>query len=641
MVSKEERLLELMERWYEGERSGQPSGVEELCAGCPELADELRQHIDEARWLERLAGGEETARDTGGCSDASPPTVSWVPEIEGRQRSLPSVPGYEGLEFLGGGGMGIVYRARDVRLDRVVALKLVRAERLTPEMLARLQAEARAVARLDHPHIVKVHAVGECSLPEGGAAVPYIALEYVAGGSLEKRLARQVLPPAEAGRLVMLLARAVHHAHERGIVHRDLKPDNVLLAPATSEPALNTALGCPKITDFGLARQARSERRLTGAGVAVGTPAYMAPEQAEGSGDVGPTADVWALGVILYRCLTGQLPFEAPGVVELLYKVCHQQPGALHELRPEVPAELERICLDCLLKDPTQRPTAPQLADRLERCLAAAGPQSETTVLPRMVRKPARRRLVLAALVGLVLLGVVFGLARVATRPGSKGEQETTTPAVVKPAAPLRIKQLLVNHYEEPDIADPVERGAIGEKSFAARFKDSVILKVVLSEPGYFYLIGFNFNGKEQLIWPANASGEGDEGTAPPRVERLHFPPNSANRLYLVEDDAKSGLQAYAVAASRQPLPAYREWRKGRDGVSWKALPAGKVVWQADPDWVSAVVPGKGLGRGGQRGKVKGAKGVPPLQELCQALRGGGVEVVEAIAFGVQAREDK
>jgi serine/threonine-protein kinase len=266
------------------------------------------------------------------------------------------VPGYEVLGELGRGGMGVVYRARQVALDRVVALKMVLAGcHAGPDELSRFRAEARAVARLSHPHVVQIHEVGEA----GG--LPFLSLEFVEGGSLAERLRAGPMAFPEAARLVAGLARAVEAAHRRGIVHRDLKPANVLLAPD----------GTPKITDFGLAKHLQGDSQQTASGAILGTPSYMAPEQAAGKrGKVGPAADVYSLGAILYELLTGRPPFQAATALDTVIQLTEEEPVPPRKLRPQAPRDLETICLKCLEKEPTRRyASAGALADDLRRYL--------------------------------------------------------------------------------------------------------------------------------------------------------------------------------------------------------------------------------------------------------------------------------
>ena len=252
-----------------------------------------------------------------------------------------AVAGYEVLGVLGRGGMGVVYKARQVGLNRLVALKMILSgDHAGERERARFRSEAEAVARIQHPNIIQIYDIGE----EAGR--PYFSLEYVDGGSLAVRIHGEPQPPREAARIVHLLAGAMDCAHRAGVVHRDLKPANVLL----------TADGQPKITDFGLAKRLQEGAGQTQSGSILGTPGYMAPEQAEGKNEeVGPPADVYALGAILYELLTGRMPFRAPTILETLEQVRTREPVAPAELQPGVPRDLDTICLKCLQKDPRRR----------------------------------------------------------------------------------------------------------------------------------------------------------------------------------------------------------------------------------------------------------------------------------------------
>jgi serine/threonine protein kinase len=266
----------------------------------------------------------------------------------------PQVRGYEILGELGSGGMGAVYRARQVSLNRPVALKVIRAgAQARPEDLMRFRAEAEAVARLRHPNIVQIYEIGE---HEGR---PYLALELVDGGSLAQRLGGTPLPPRQAADLLTQLAEAVHAAHQARVVHRDLKPANVLLSGG----------GVPKMTDFGLAKLLDADTGQTRSGAILGTPSYMAPEQATGRNkDVGPATDIYALGAILYETLTGRPPFTGATVLDTLEQVRSQEPVPPRYLQPKVPRDLETICLKCLRKDPGRRyGSARELAEDLRR----------------------------------------------------------------------------------------------------------------------------------------------------------------------------------------------------------------------------------------------------------------------------------
>jgi CHASE2 domain-containing sensor protein len=285
----------------------------------------------------------------------APSTV--VPEVRPAAKSL-RIPGYDILQELGQGGMGVVYKARQIMLRRIVALKMLRAGgNAGPDLLARFRVEAEAVARMQHPHIVQVYDYGEWRAGDVSPPMPYFVLEFVDGGNLSGKLRGQPLPVRQAVDLMVMLGRAVQHAHQRGVIHRDLKPANVLL----------TAEGVPKIADFGLAKMLDESSDLTQTGALLGTPSYMAPEQAAGQSRlIGPATDVYALGAILYELLTGRPPFKGDTILETLDQVRFRAPAPLSQLQPGLPPELEAICLKCLEKEPARRyPTAEALVQSL------------------------------------------------------------------------------------------------------------------------------------------------------------------------------------------------------------------------------------------------------------------------------------
>jgi predicted Ser/Thr protein kinase len=319
---------------------------------------------------------------------------------------LPAVPGYEVLEELGRGGMGVVFKARHAALGRVVALKMILAgaQAAAPER-GRFLAEARAVARLSHPGIVPVYEVGEHQ------GCPYFSLEFIAGGTLAQRTRGQPMPPRQAAVLVEQLARAVDYAHEHGVVHRDLKPQNVLL---TSGKVV------PRIADFGLAKVAEDATEgRTQTGMVLGTPSYMAPEQARGdSRQAGPPADIWALGAILYELLTGRPPFKADTTLKTLGQVLHDDPVSPRKLQPRVSRDLETVCLKCLEKDPARRyASAAALADDLLRFLAGRPVLARPLSAVQRLGRRCRRHPVVAALTAACLLALVGGLIWRQTRP--------------------------------------------------------------------------------------------------------------------------------------------------------------------------------------------------------------------------------
>jgi formylglycine-generating enzyme required for sulfatase activity len=352
--------------------------------------------------------------------------------------------GYVILGELGRGGMGIVYKAWQTVLNRFVALKMIRSGAdATPAELARFRVEARAVARLQHPNLVQIYEVGQ---QEGR---PFVALEYLAGGSLAQKLGEAPLPPVPAAELVQTLSLAVHYAHQQGVLHRDLKPANILLAGD----------GTPKIADFGLAKRLESEPGLTApeyhteSGAVMGTPSYMAPEQARGkTGAIDPRTDVYALGAILYETLTGRPPFQGTSRTETLLLVLGQEPVPPRQLQPKVPRDLDTICLKCLRKEPARRyGSAEALANDLKHFLAGEPIGARPSGLWERGFKWARRRPATAALLGvfvLALLGLIGAaiwnhrqvqVARAATLvQGLAAARTTAVPLILKDLAPYR-----------------------------------------------------------------------------------------------------------------------------------------------------------------------------------------------------------
>jgi hypothetical protein len=364
---------------------------------------------------------------------------------------------------------------------------------------------------------------------------------------------------------------------------------------------------------------------------------------------------VWALGVILYRCLTGSLPFVGDSVLETLDRIKTGQMRPLREACPGVPAELEAICLACLRKEPGERPTAAGLAERLERFVggeekpsperergvaspAAHAPGSDST----LAYSPRRssRRIGLAAL-AVVVLAAVLGLGWWLSRPP---DQTSTSPdAAGKPQLRItafRIRQFMVEgKWRNPAgiiSRDAPEEGenAIGTLPFEARVRT----EVEFSEPGYAYLIAFNADGKAQLRWPVDVNLMPDENVSPPPVQQLCDPhqdrrdPDGANYLFNLDDEPRGGLQAFAVVLSREPLPSYAEWVKGR-ALPWRREAEWKGAWLADAVGVYPVLAGRGVVRGRDE-----ARKVPPLLRLVKALRSGDV-VVEVLAVPVEAKE--
>jgi tRNA A-37 threonylcarbamoyl transferase component Bud32 len=404
-----ERACEAFEAAW---RAGRPLAIEALLEeNPPEVRGLLLRELIAIELELRRQRGEQP--DPQEYESRFPQDATWAGTYcahsgpaapESRPRQLGR---YEILEELGRGGFGIVYRAVDSPLQRQIALKVLRNELFDDRSaFARFSNEARVLAGLHHPNIINIFAFGE---DEG---VAWIAMELVRGSNLADRLRKGLLSPQEAAPLVETLARAVHHAHERGVIHRDLKPSNVLLESD----------GTPKVTDFFLAKQLREES-VTMTGMVVGTPSYMAPEQADGRvHDIGPAADVYALGAILYTCLTGRAPFKGTTAFDTVHQVMTAEPVPPSRLLPQVPRDLETICLKCLRKDPDKRyRTAHELAEDLRRFRTGWPVQARPVPAWERAWRQARRKP--AVLVVSVLLVLLLVLGVLLVRAVS-GEQE-------------------------------------------------------------------------------------------------------------------------------------------------------------------------------------------------------------------------
>jgi WD40 repeat protein len=365
---------------------------------------------------------------------AAPSTQAPAAELASASPPPSSPGGYEILAELGRGGMGVVYKARQTALQRTVALKMILSGGHASDTdLARFRTEAESIARLQHPHIVQIHEIG---VHDG---LPYFSLEFCGGGNLDGKLAGKPLPARAAAALLEKLAHAVQAAHDKGVIHRDLKPANVLLAED----------GTPKITDFGLAKKLISGLEgsalgpgLTQSGSIMGTPSYMAPEQAGGkSKELGPACDVYALGAVLYECLTGRPPFLAATPLDTVLQVVSDEPVPPSRLNKKVPRDLETICLKCLEKDSRRRyPSAQTLAEDLQRFQAGEPIKARPAGLAERAVKWVRRRPLVAGLLAVVCLVTVVGVIAFAWAFGQAIEGRDTALAALDQADKARRK---------------------------------------------------------------------------------------------------------------------------------------------------------------------------------------------------------
>jgi serine/threonine protein kinase len=419
---------------------------------------------------------------------------------------------YELLEEVAQGGMGIVYKARQPGLERVVALKMILSGQFARKAdVERFYQEARAAARLDHPHIVPIYEIGQ---HEGQH---YFTMAFIEGDSLTGMVLKKgPVPPREAATLVASVADGVQFAHTHGIIHRDLKPDNVLL----------DRQGRPRVTDFGLAKQLEAGGGLTSPGQILGTPSFMAPEQARGDRDVvGPAADIYALGGILYFMLTGKPPFNGSTLTDVLYQVAHEEPQPPRQHNPAIPPDLEAICLKCLHKDPTQRyPNAGAVAEALRfwaagqtipsttPSTAAAGSTSSAQAVPVPAspsRRPTRRRLALAGGLAVLVAGItclalylagVFGdnSAPVSNNLPGPQKNDNGQPIPVDPANPFVMPDKLNQDFGlQVDVEPAASKDGVLQLEAGA-----VTIRVKVERDAYVGIWSYDSDGIPTQIFP-------------------------------------------------------------------------------------------------------------------------------------------
>jgi serine/threonine-protein kinase len=381
---------------------GEHPGLDEYRARFPDHAADVVRIFCESNLPERPLSAptsSPSALETVLLTESNSPSSDGT-----TPRELRRLGDYELLGEIARGGMGVVYRARHTRLNRIVALKMILSGRFASDAeVQRFHREAELAANLDHPNIVPIYEVGRA---QGHA---FFSMRLVEGASLSTSVPRLLADPRAAAKLMVQVARAVHFAHQRGFVHRDLKPGNILLDSADQ----------PHVTDFGLAKRVQAEKDLTQSGALIGTPSYMAPEQAAGNAtEATAAADVYSLGAIIYELLTGRPPFRAPTIMETVVLVLEREPEPPSHVRPGTPRDLELICLRCLEKSPEARyASAAALADDLERYLRREGVEAGRGGFRDRLRRWARRQPELAArLVGLTAIAA-FSQFNWLTRP--------------------------------------------------------------------------------------------------------------------------------------------------------------------------------------------------------------------------------
>jgi WD40 repeat protein len=399
-AERESRLNNILATYFDTVESGQPGNCDTLVSRHPELAEDLTAFLQEQEELFTLAGPLRSFLFPSGLFSGSS-----TEEAVGAD--MPSALGeYEILETIGTGGMGVVYKAKQRTLNRLVAVKTIRPGKADAELLGRFRKEAEAAAQLDHPGIVPIYEIGE------DQGRPFFSMKLFDGPSLAERLGQFSKTPRQAAELVAGIARAVHHAHERGILHRDLKPSNILL----------DAGGRPHITDFGLARRLDADQSQTLSGAIVGTPTYMAPELAaplpRSGRRVLPTVacDVYGLGAILYALLTGRPPFHGITPLDTLLAVREQEPAAPTLLNPRVDRDLEAICLKCLEKEPARRyGSADALANDLDAWSRGDPITAQRVGRAAKTLRWCRRNPLLTGLTALILGLVTVGVVGLVT----------------------------------------------------------------------------------------------------------------------------------------------------------------------------------------------------------------------------------
>jgi serine/threonine protein kinase len=451
---------------------------------------------------------------------------------------------YELIEEIARGGMGVVYKARQRKLDRIVALKMIRADQFdSRSAVLRFQNEAQAAAKLDHPGIVAIFDVGDLD------GQPYLSMAYIDGEDLAARICHGRMGPQEAARIVRDVSQAIQHAHERGIVHRDLKPPNILL----------DASDRPRVTDFGLARRVDVPTGLSIDGSIIGTPSYMSPEQASGqTSRVGPACDIYSLGAVLFHLLTGRPPFVGANLLEIIRQVCEKPAESPRAIDSSVPVALERVCLKCLAKEPEQRyATAGAVAVDLDRYLqesALSIPSSPNRRATRRIRVPLAIIVATLVLAGALLLWRVnppFFRRFNTTIPEVGSERrlnaEVATDPDLKRSLTAELNVIVGDEFKSLRIDQP---GAL-----PLRTGQRLRIEATTNRPAYLYLVWIDTQGLALPVYPWKP-GHWELLPASEKPSRsLKFPPDAEGRAggYMVR--GRAGMETLVFLARTTPLP--------------------------------------------------------------------------------------
>jgi serine/threonine protein kinase len=536
---------------------------------------------------------------------------------------------YRVLDILGMGGMGIVLRAEEETLHRVVALKLMRPEvAAQPTAKARFLREARVAAAVVHARVVVIHHVGEVN------GTPFLVMPLLAGQSLGQRLKTgPSVSVSETLQIARETAEGLAAAHERGLIHRDIKPDNIWLEKTPEGTHV-------RLLDFGLARCGEDEG-LSSSGVVVGTANYMAPEQAAAR-PIDARADLFSLGCVLHELTTGRRAFTGPDLMAILSALANHHPPSPHAVNPAIPIALSDLVVRLLAKDPADRMQSAAEVVAALRAIEEGQPnplppiQLADTSDNSPLASPRRRRgLTVAAVLGLLgVLGLLVGLAN-RSPDQSRGEpgRDLAKEAPVD-SVPLRVMSIAIDHFARLNNQEGERLGFLGKRSpeaKAPKLGDQVTVQAQLSRPAFAYLLAFRPDGEIELCSPAT------EDQPPTRDDQVRYPTKaeSADLRYGLQEG--TGLWVFAVVASDEPLPAYREWKSKRP-LTWSAEPGGQgKVWWYDGDWLEQLS-GSGTVRGE---RAKGEKALGPGKAVVQAadqLHVGNV-VTAAIGFGVSPRD--